>query len=149
MFFIFRRKNIRPTEWNSAKWNNYQEKNLLENGTKSFEGEFIDSTCVFSGAKRVVLSKNFKGGDITCFMGGAEVDLSQADIQGKAIIDATAVFGGIKLIVPSNWDVKIENHAAFGNVEDKRSMQTLNADSSKQLIIDGTAVFGGIEIKNF
>jgi predicted membrane protein len=59
------------------------------------------------------------------------------------------VFGGIKLIVPSNWDVKFENTAVFGNMEDKRRIQNLNADASKQLVIDGTAVFGGIEITNY
>ena len=58
-------------------------------------------------------------------------------------------FGGIKIIVPSNWDVKFENTAAFGNVEDKRRLQNLNADSSKTLVIAGTAVFGGIEITNY
>jgi len=82
-------------------------------------------------------------------MDGEEIDLSQADIQSKAIIDATAVFGGIKIIVPSNWDLKIENNGVFGNVEDKRKFHTLNADPSKQLIIEGTAVFGGIEINNY
>lgn len=144
LFFILRRKHTGLRNWNNKRWNNFQNKDVYND-----DGEFIDSTSVFSGAKKVVISKNFKGADITCFMGGAEIDLSQADIQGKAIIDATAVFGGIKIIVPSNWDLKIETHAAFGNVEDKRRMQNLSTDPSRQLIIDGTAVFGGIEISNF
>lgn len=152
LFFIFRRKHSKLKEWNKERWKQYHKErytDYVDIPASTEDGEFIDSTSIFSGAKKVVVSKNFKGGDITCFMGGAEIDLSQADIQGKAVIDATAVFGGIKLIVPSNWDVKIENHAVFGNVEDKRRMQSFNIDPNKQLIIDGTAVFGGIEIQNF
>ena len=146
LFLMLRRKHSRKGWGEMHLKNNYQN-NLNEADTDN--GEFIDSTSVFSGAKKVVLSKNFRGADITCFMGGAEIDLSQADIQGKAVIDGTAVFGGIKIIVPSNWDLKIETNAVFGNVEDKRRMHNLNADVSKQLIIAGTAVFGGIEITNY
>lgn len=148
LFFIVRRKNTHAKDWKKDRWTSYHNSNLFDQSTTE-DGEFMESTSVFSGAKKVVISKNFKGADITCFMGGAEIDLSQADIQGKAVIDATAVFGGIKLIVPSNWEVKIENSAVFGNIEDKRKLQSLNADSSRQLIIDGTAVFGGIEITNY
>ena len=149
LFFIIRRRNSRSRQWNNQQWKNIQGNELYTDQNSFDNGDFIDSTSVFSGAKKVIISKNFKGGEITCLMGGAEIDLSQADIQGKALIDATAVFGGIKIIVPSNWDVKFENHAVFGNVEDKRKLQSFNADVTKQLIIDGTAVFGGIEITNY
>ncbi len=150
LFFIARRKNPHYKNWKREHWRNYNNNDLYFNQSVTEDGEFIDSTCVFSGTKKVVISKNFKGADITCFMGGAEIDLSQADIQGSAVIDGTVVFGGIKLIVPANWDVKVENNAAFfGNIEDKRNLQNINADPSKKLIIDSTAVFGGIEIKNY
>ncbi len=149
LFFIVRRRHSKFKQWNKSQIEDFPQNNFYTNAGNTENGEFIDSTSVFSGAKKVVISKNFKGGDITCFMGGAEIDLSQADIQGKAVIDATAVFGGIKIIIPSNWDVKFENHAVFGSVEDKRKLQSFNADVTKQLIIDGTAVFGGIEITNY
>ncbi len=146
IFFIFRRNR----HYHRNKWNKTRDYSFVNNNVSNAEdGEYIDSTSVFGGAKKVVVSKNFKGGDITCFMGGAEIDLTQADIQGKAVIDATTVFGGAKIIVPSNWDVKIETTVAFGSVEDKRQLQGLNVDPNKLLIIDGTAVFGGIEINNY
>ncbi len=149
LFFIIRRRHSKSKDWNTDRWKSFNKNDVYNNEADMESGEFIDSTSVFSGAKKVIITKNFKGGDITCFMGGAEIDLSQADIQGRALIDATTVFGGIKLIVPSNWDVRFENHAVFfGNVEDKRRIPGLNADPSKQLFIEGTAVFGGIEIRN-
>src|SRR5207249_3037223 len=41
----------------------------------------VDATAVFGGIKKNVLSKSFKGGDITTFMGGAEINLMQADYK--------------------------------------------------------------------
>ena len=111
--------------------------------------DFIDSTSIFGGVKKNVISKNFKGGDITNIMGGSEIDLTQADINGTVTIDLTQVFGGTKLIVPSNWQVKAQMAAIFGGVEDKRSAQHSVLDPNKILILDGTSIFGGIEIKSY
>lgn len=142
-FFLLRpRRQSYKREWKN-KWNKYAFDADRE------DGEYLDSTSVFGGAKKMIMSKNFKGGDITCFMGGAEIDLTQADIKGVVVLDITAVFGGTKIIVPSNWDVKVEITAAFGGVEDKRQVQSMNVDTTKTLVLKGTAVFGGIEIKNY
>jgi predicted membrane protein len=143
LFFIMRRSRYPGFAQRREQWHkNWREQNI----NNITDGEWIDSTSVFGGAKKVILSKNFKGGDITCFMGGAEIDFSQADIQGKIVMDTTAVFGGIKLVVPPNWDLKIEITAVFGGVEDKRPVQVTKPDPGKVLVLDGAAVFGGIEI---
>jgi predicted membrane protein len=111
--------------------------------------DFIDITAVFGGLKKNVLSKNFKGGDITSFMGGSEIDLSQADINGTIRIDVTNVFGGTKLIVPPTWDVQNDISAVFGGVDDKRQVAGVALDPNKILVLDGTCMFGGIEIRSF
>jgi predicted membrane protein len=113
------------------------------------EADFIDSTSIFGGTKKVILSKNFKGGDITCFMGGAELDLSQADIKSPVVLDVTQIFGGTKIIVPPTWDVKSEVAAVFGGIEDKRRILTGNLNPDKVVILRGTSIFGGIEIKSY
>jgi predicted membrane protein len=125
-----------PTERDSTSQTNYSSE------------DFFDSTSVFGGVKKVILSKNFRGGDITCFMGGCEIDLTQADIQGRVAIDVTQVFGGTKLIVPPHWQIHTEMTAFFGSIEDKRK-QPVEINSDKVLIIEGTSVFGGIEIRNY
>jgi len=111
--------------------------------------DYIDSTSIFGGVKKNIISKNFKGGDITNIMGGSEIDLTQADINGIVTIDLTQVFGGTKLIVPSNWQVKAQMAAIFGGVEDKRSIQNTALDPNKILVLDGTSIFGGIEIRSY
>ena len=111
--------------------------------------DFIDVTAVFGGIKKNVLSKNFKGGDITSFMGGSEIDLSQADFNGTIHIDATNIFGGTKLIIPPTWDVQNDITAIFGGVDDKRQIAGVSLDPNKVLVLDGTCMFGGIEIRSF
>jgi len=117
--------------------------------SKSFSSEdFIDATTILGGIHKNILSKNFKGGDITIFMGGAEINLSQADIQGTASLDITQIMGGTKIIVPPHWEVRSQLTSVFGNIEDKRT-NIANTDPNKVLIIDGSSVFGGIEIRNY
>jgi predicted membrane protein len=117
--------------------------------SKSFSSEdYISATTVLGGIHKNILSKNFRGGDITIFMGGAELNLSQADIQGTAALDITQIMGGTKIIVPPNWTIRSELTSVFGSIEDKR--QNIGVPNpEKILIIDGTSVFGGIEIRNY
>ncbi len=60
------------------------------------------------------------------------------------------VFGGSKIIVPQDWDVKVEVSAVFGGFTDKRiKSPEIERDLSRTLIIKGIAIFGGGELTNF
>ncbi len=109
----------------------------------------IDATAIFGGTKRNIISKNFKGGEISTFFGGTDLDFTQADIQGTAIIQSTTAFGGIKLIVPSHWNLQSEVVCIFGGIDDKRHMAKDAAVGGKTLILKGTCIFGGIDIKSY
>jgi len=111
--------------------------------------DFIDITAVLSNSQRIVVSKNFRGGEVTCFMGGAEINLTQADITGSVVIDLTTIMGGVKLIVPPNWEVKSEISTIMGGVEDKRQIQGKIIDFNKVLVLKGTAFMGGIELRSY
>lgn len=118
--------------------------------TESSVDDYLDTVSVFGGIKKNVVSKNFKGGDITTVMGGAEINFMQADINGTAVLEVTQLFGGTKIIVPPQWKVSSEMVALFGGVEDKRPiMQNLSPSPDKVLIIRGTSIFGGIDIRNY
>lgn len=118
--------------------------------SKNYSSEnFIDSTSIFGGIKKTILSKDFNGGDIVNIMGGTEINLTQADLNGIVTLEITQIFGGTKLIVPSHWEIKPEMVALFGGIEDKRSMQNVAANPGKVLVLKGTTIFGGIEIKNY
>jgi predicted membrane protein len=119
------------------------------NSFSAAEGEYINVQAVFGGIKKNVTTKNFKGGEIMSFMGGSEINFMQADILEPVVVEVNNVFGGTKLIIPSNWDLKNEISAVFGGVEDKRNFNTSLPDSSKQIVLKGNCVFGGIEVANY
>ena len=117
--------------------------------TPETNDDFINATSIFGGTKKNILSKNFKGGNIVNIFGGTEIYLGQADINGTAIIETTTIFGGTKLIIPSNWTVKSQAAVVFGSIEDKRSVTPTTDGTEKILLLKGTVMFGGVDIKNY
>jgi Domain of unknown function (DUF5668) len=112
--------------------------------------DFLMVRSVFSGVVKNVVSKNFQGGRIACVFGGAEIDCSQADINGTVTLKLEAVFGGIKLVVPPHWAVQNEIEGVFHGIDDKRRFNpdaTINP--GKVLVLKGSAVFGGVEIRSY
>ncbi len=111
--------------------------------------EYLDAVSVFGSVKKVILSKDFRGGDIVNIFGGAELDFTQADINGRVIIDITQIFGGTKLIVPPHWQVVPDIAAVFAGIEDKRLKSTAAPGSEKVLVIKGVSIFAGVDIKSY
>ncbi len=111
---------------------------------------YFESSAIFGGVDKIIMSKDFKGAKITSVFGGHEVNLMQADIQDIANINITALFGGVTIIVPSNWKVQSDLTSIFGGVEDNRSPYNEEwQNHQKTLNIKGMCAFGGIEIKSF
>lgn len=109
---------------------------------------FIDVT--FGGRKEIITSKDFKGGVISVAFGGSEINLTQADFSGDTVVlDCRVSFGGVELIIPSNWDVQNEIRPVFGAVEDERLIHTGSTETRKKLILQGSCTFSGIEIKSY
>jgi predicted membrane protein len=145
--FIFRpRKHCRGFK----KKDGIQSETITPVSEESYtQDDFIDNVNIFSGTKKVILSKNFKGGDIVNIFGGSEIDLTQADITTPAILEVTAIFGGATLIVPSNWAIKSEAVTIFGGIGDKRKIVPSTESPTKTLVLKGTMIFGGMEIKSY
>jgi predicted membrane protein len=134
-----------------GRWEEYakNKNDHCGSGRETYISEdYIDSTTIFGGVHKRIVSKNFKGGDVTSIMGGTEINLSQADFTGVVVLDVTQVMGGTKLIVPPHWEIRSEISAIFAGFEDKRQQSTVT-NPDKILILRGTSIFGGIEIKNY
>lgn len=151
-FIIFRpRHKCWPADGTGEKKTSgtHDSTTIMDEEESWSQDDVIDSTAIFGGSKKNILSKDFKGGDIVNIFGGTELNMTQADIKGRVELEITTIFGGTKLIIPSDWDVKSEAVTIFGGLEDKRSLQPPGEKTDKVLILRGTVLFGGIEIKSF
>lgn len=139
----------RRERWGDKRWGNKQETAEGEPVVIE-EQDILEATSFCGSCNQNVFSKNFKGGEVVAIFGGCDINLTQADFQGTVVMDVVAMFGGIKLVVPANWEVRSEVTAIFGGMDDKRAA-VMPADEGmrKILIIKGVALFGGVEIKNF
>ena len=142
-------KKNTSTDMNNNNWQQPAISNDYSNyATGSTDELRVNS--IFSGIQRNIVSKNFQGGKIACVFGGADIDLTQADIQGKTMIKFEVVFGGAKLIVPPHWTVFNEIDGVFHGVDDKRKFNTaMSINPEKVLILKGSVVFGGVEIRSY
>jgi predicted membrane protein len=129
----------------------YNRENCDYSGySETVNDDKIDSTTFMGGVKKNILSKNFKGGDITNVLGGSEINLSQADFEGTIVLEITNVLGGTKLIIPANWEIQSELVSVMGSIEDKRVVQPgVPAEKNKILVLKGTVFMGGIDMRSY
>jgi predicted membrane protein len=113
--------------------------------------DFIDYVHIFSGGERQIVSENFRGGKITAIFGGSEIDLTKAKLApGAQELEIACVFGGATIIVPDDWNVRIDVVPVLGGFGDSRKLHPgRTIDMSRQLILKGAVVFGGGEVKSY
>jgi len=117
---------------------------------KSVSDDTIEDVLVFGGSERMVTSENFKGGETVNIFSGSSYNLTQCKLApGKNVLEVVCVFGGTKIIVPSDWNIKLEVAAVLGAFEDKRTISNTNINDENTLIIKGVTVFGGGEILSY
>jgi len=161
LYMILRPRHKYNSSRFRAHWNNYDDK--WKNSGKEWSqhkdpvsgqplgetsgDDYLDETSIFGGVNRVVVSKNFKGGDVVNIFGGCDINLTQADFNGTVTIDFVQIFGGAKIVVPTDWRVIIKTTSVFGGVEDKRPPSLIKENPDKTLIIEGTSIFAGISVQ--
>jgi predicted membrane protein len=106
----------------------------------------VSALAVLAGVNRGNTSKTFRGGELTAVFGGCQIDLRQAAIDGEAVIDVFAMWGGIEIKVPENWSVSGRVTPILGGYEDKT--RTVSDGTNQRLLVRGLVIMGGVEIKN-
>lgn len=90
----------------------------------------------------------FGGGSISTLMGGVNLDLTRAEMEGTSVVvDLNVVMGGIKVRVPREWVVVTEVTPIFGGVRN-RTRPPEKDGPAPELTIRGTVVMGGLDITN-
>lgn len=78
--------------------------------------------------------------------GGVTIDLRDARLDPEgARIDATAVFGGVEILVPKGWRVTTSGTPIMGGIDNRTAGQTAEGP---ELRIDALTIFGGTDIKH-
>ena len=107
----------------------------------------INGFALMSGLERRFSSADFRGGDLTAIMGGCDIDLTQAQIQGEPpVLHVFAFWGGIDIQVPAGWTIDFRVIPFLGGASDESAAPENPAGPT--LIVKGMAIMGGIEIKN-
>lgn len=110
--------------------------------------DLVRTTAFLSGSDLPTQSSSFRGAVLTAILGGAELDMRHATLaEGGAEIDATAILGGVDLIVPRDWRVTVRGTPILGGVTNRAEGSGLPHDAP-QLRVDALAILGGVEIKH-
>jgi hypothetical protein len=112
------------------------------------KGENEAPIAVFGGSKVKEHSQHFTHADVTALFGGATLDLREAAIDREATVDATAIFGGIDVLVPKGWRVHVGGLPIFGGYEDKTEANGSIGEDAPALDVRATAIFGGVDVAN-
>jgi len=106
----------------------------------------VNAVAVLGGLNRRNNSRTFRGGDLTAVMGGCQIDLTNAALDGEAVIDVFAMWGGIEIRVPEDWTISGRVTPILGGYEDKTHPPREAA--TQRLVVRGIVIMGGVEIKN-
>jgi predicted membrane protein len=112
---------------------------------KAGEDTVVKVTAVMGGYKSRMTTQDFRGGELTVIMGGCDLDLRQASINGDAVLNVFALFGGITIKVPIDWSVVVQGTPILGAFDEKTVPP---GASGKRLIIRGYCIMGGMEVRN-
>jgi predicted membrane protein len=109
------------------------------------DAEVVDVTAILGGLERQVVTPTFRGGEVNAILGGCTLDMRGSSIQGEAVLNVYALFGGIEIKCPPDWTVVVHGTPILGGFSEKTATAP---DANKRLIIRGYAIMGGVDVHN-
>jgi predicted membrane protein len=110
-----------------------------------FKGSDSTTLCILGVRKEKVTSRNYRGGRIIAFMGGCELDLTQADMEnGAAELEIVAIWGGVEIKVPEGWEVIGNMLPIMGGAD----IRTKAAPGGRKLVVNGVVIMAGVDVKS-
>ena len=105
------------------------------------------SVCSTFSSQNIKLNKEkINNLELNAIFGGIEYDLRNGVIKEDIVINATAIFGGIDIIVPDDVNVKIKSTSIFGGASNKKQLMD-DKEKKHTIYINASCVFGGVDIK--
>lgn len=120
------------------KKNGQVKQNNVKNGIFTYNG-------ILAGVEEKVVEKDFKGANIYSIFGAVDLDLRDVEIKDDITINVYSIFGGTDLLVPSDYNVKVNSTAILGGNENK--VNNVYKEKQKTIYVNCVSIFGGCEIK--
>lgn len=105
----------------------------------------ITAIAFWWGAQRRTRTRTFRAASLTAIMGGVDLDLRDADIDGAARIDVFVFWGGVEITVPRTWEVHASGLPLLGGWEDRTEAPV---GGGPRLDVHVVAVMGGAEVRH-
>jgi Cell wall-active antibiotics response 4TMS YvqF len=115
--------------------------------TGGFAEDEVDVTAMLSGRKVVSRSRRFRGGKLAVLFGGIELDLRGASLAPEARLDISAVFGGVDILVPPGWRVRMNGPVVLGGYENHAEREAPPLDDASCLDVRLQVLLGGAAVK--
>ena len=108
------------------------------------EGGFLRVDSAFSSqTKKVEPGTLFTGAKVDSSFGNLVLDLTEAEIQNGALIDADVSFGALTVQLPASVGVRADCNASFGGCD----CPPVDPNAPIQINLKGDVSFGKIEVK--
>jgi hypothetical protein len=107
------------------------------------ESDELALVAILDGVELESRSKAFRGGSMLAWLGGIDVDLTDAELAPGARLSVNALFGGIDVTIPPTWRVESDTKALMGGIDARGAQDDPDAPV---LVLEGMAVFGGIDV---
>lgn len=109
--------------------------------------DVLKASCFLGAIQRAVTSAGFKGGEVTAFLSGCEIDLRRAGLSPDgAVLEIESVLSGVEILVPDGWDVRLEVVPILGALSDETRRP--QSAGGPRLSVRGRAILSGVEIKS-
>ena len=133
-----------------AEWDSLNSVSVFgaERKVAPTDQDSINLVSVMGSASQKITSPEFRGGRATAVMGEANIDLREALIQEKpAVLELSIVMGEIKLRVPGDWNIRVDDDTIMGELKDER-VRRETGDGQTDLVVKGSVVMGSLKIED-
>lgn len=120
------------------EYNNFSDSTGSTNGIGDYAATFGTQNVNFD-------NETFQGATLNAIFGGIDLRLEHAIITEDAVINGSAIFGGIDIYVPADVNVKVKSTPIFGGVDNKHRGPFI--PDAPTIYINATCIFGGVDIR--
>ena len=104
-----------------------------------------DIFAIFGTENRRITNAITGGANLTAVFGTLTIDLRDAQLTTDIMVQTTAVFGSVNLLLPEGTPVRADGFSLFGSLHNHMSDQ--GEEGRPAVFVSGVNVFGGTEVK--